>query len=198
MKNKKVWGIELVLLHDSPVGSIPRGERGQRHAWTYQVRLAQRTTGQSQNPNKMFISSKELHARLEEGAAAVMFEMIGNELGTLQCEINEKKRTITTLLLNPFEYAPGRQSHPFTDVFARLGLATRLEQRMEEHLLRFFPGYSIQSSPSVSPLRRSQLEKRGRIVGEAIRLERALQLSRDHARKNLEKNRIRPRTPKRK
>jgi hypothetical protein len=204
MKGKKIWGVELVLTRDSPIGTTPAGIRPENRVITFGVHLAQRISGESQNTRgKLFISSKALHARLENGAGARLRNMIGTELGIMQCIVEEPKRLITTTLISPFEYIPGRITSPLlaragqqsTDAFANLGLATRIEQRMEEYLRQFYPGFRITTTSIPSPSRQRQLQNRGRKISEPTPIEEAIRLSRAHARKNFQKNR--KRTPTR-
>jgi hypothetical protein len=85
-----------------------------------------------------------------------------------------------------------REGRPSTDAFANLGLATRIEQRMEEHLRQFYPGYRITTTTTPSPSRQRQLLNRRRKVNDPIPLEEAIRLSRAHARNNFQKNRVKP------
>ncbi|QQR92188.1 MAG: hypothetical protein IPJ89_03435 [Candidatus Iainarchaeum archaeon] len=205
MKGKKIWGIELSLVRDAPIGRIPKGLRPENRMITFDVQLAQRTSGNPiKQEGRFFISSKELHARLDKGQAERMRGMMGTNLGIMQYIVEEKRRCIRTMLISPFEYAPGRITHPLstaksTDAFANLGLVTRMEQRIEEFLHRSYPGFTIQSASKVSPSRFLQLFKRKRNIGEPIPLKEAIRLSRAHARNNYQKNHIKsPLRPKRK
>ena len=199
MKGKKIWGIELSLARDDDI-RIPGKTKPTGRYIVFDVRVASRTSGEGiSHPGRMFISSKELHRRLPETYVNHLRSTIGNELGRMECLVDLEKRVIQTSIIEPFQYVPGRKSDPplshtraFNDPFARLGLGTRLEQRIEEFLLRYYPGFAIRSSHYTSPLRKMQLEKRGRKPSEAIPLEEATRLSRAHARKNFLKNHIKP------
>jgi hypothetical protein len=101
MKSQKIWGVELVLTRDSPIGITPAGKRPENRVITYEVHLTHRVSGETQNNRrKLFISSKDLHARLENGVAERLRSTIGTELGIMQCIVEEPKRLITTTLIS--------------------------------------------------------------------------------------------------
>lgn len=128
-------------------------------------------------PNQWFVTTRALARKLPEFEHLNLIKTESETEpynGRIVVKANQAKKIIITHLFSPLFYYTSSKHQ----IMRGLGVATLTELIMEKDLLAHFPKYKISSTTYPNPKRKDQLIHRGRKLGKAIPLARAVKLTR--------------------